>query len=409
MKISIIFIAGLIIGIIATSLFFLSCPTLSTSSDSENQSASEGIGVPDRPVFPVRVDVADEIQLERRITVIGRARARREAPIVPQTGGIVRDVAVRNGMRVSEDQILFTLDDREHVIRLREAEERLLERRIEYNIMKAGPTPATTANDEMLDLLVEMEEQYRRASEAYELGELSDRELRHIRREYEATRAYLDSRREEVIANKSGLSQAEQAYERAQLTLSHTRVRAPFDGHVAGLDIQKGLTVQTGREYGTVIDLHTVHIEAGVIESELPHIKENFRVYARFPALGDEQFEGRVHSVSPLIDRETRTARVTVAIPNPDGIIKPGMFANLEIITDVIPDALVVPREAVLVRDGRELVFRIEENRAKWQYVTPGERNPEYVHILRGIARGDTVAVDGHHTLAHDSRIMIRE
>jgi len=407
MKLSAIVI-GIVLGGVITSLAFLSFSVLTSTTESVESRSQNEYDIPERPVFDISVDIAQTIGFEQRITATGRARARREAKIIPHISGLVTEVLVRDGLRVQKDQVLFRLDEREYRIALREAEDRLLEHQIEYNIMKAGPTPDTVMDDAMQELLTELENNYRDAQQQYERGEIGERELTHIRREYETTYTYLTSRREEVIANKSGLSQSEQAYERAKLNLSYTTIRAPFDGYVANIDVQDGMMVQTGQEYLHVVDLFTIHIEVGVIESELIHIREGSRVYAQLPALGKQRFEGNVHTISPFIDPETRTARVTVAIPNPDGHIKAGMFANVEIVTEELPDALVVPRDAVLVRDQRELVFRIENSIAKWHYVTTGSRNQEYVQILEGISTGDTVAVGGHHTLAHDARVRVR-
>lgn len=403
------FITGVVLGVILMLLAFFLFSMFSSTSDTAESQIQNEYNVTERPVFNVDADIVKLIQFESRVTATGRAHARREAAIVPQIGGIVTAVPVRDGMRIRQDQTLFQIDDREYRIALQETEDRLLERQIEYNIMKAGPTPDAVVDATTLALLDELEMRFREAEEAYARGDLHEREFTHIRREYEATRTYFTSRREEVIANKSGLSQAERAYERAKLNLSYTTVRAPFEGYIAQLDIQEGMMVQTGREYLKVVDLLTVHIEVGVIESELPLIREGSRAYALFPALGNKRFEGSVYTISPFIDQETRTARVTVAIPNPDGLIKAGMFSTIDIVTEDIRDALVVPKDAVLIRDQRELVFRIENNVAKWHYVTIGRRNLEYIQILDGISEGDTVAVGGHYTLAHDARIRVRQ
>jgi multidrug efflux pump subunit AcrA (membrane-fusion protein) len=83
------------------------------------------------------------------------------------------------------------------------------------------------------------------------------------------------------------------------------------------------------------------------------------------------------------------------------------MFATVHIETDVLPQRLLVPRAALLVRDGRSLVFTVEHSIAKWHYVETGESNDELLEIRRGLAVGDTVIVDGHYTLAHEAPVSV--
>jgi RND family efflux transporter MFP subunit len=377
---------GILIGAFGVGALVL---TYTHVSNNRNTGAVAGAmtEVPERPVFSVQVSVAGISTLEQRVTATGRARASREAPIFTRVGGIVRQVSLIDGMHVGKGDLLFKLDDREHRIALREAEDRLLERQIEYNIMKAGPTPDPGDNPAIRALIAELEETLRKSGRAYEQGELDERELIHIRREYEAALSYLTARREEVIANKSGLAQAEQALERARLNVSYSEVHAPFDGYVAQLDVQEGVYVQPGKEYLKIVDLFTMYVEVGVLESELPFIRKGSGVLVSFPALPERVWEGKVQSVSPFIDSETRTARILISIDNPRGDIKAGMYANVEIVTDEVTGVLVVPRKAILVRDRRELVFRIEENTAKWQYVTTGKRNPNTFRLLKDYRR----------------------
>jgi hypothetical protein len=81
------------------------------------------------------------------------------------------------------------------------------------------------------------------------------------------------------------------------------------------------------------------------------------------------------------------------------------MFSTVKLETDILTNRLLVPKEALLVRDQRTLVFVAKSGLAKWQYVDGGEENEQYLEIKSGIAVGDTVIVAGHYTLAHDARI----
>jgi HlyD family secretion protein len=101
------------------------------------------------------------------------------------------------------------------------------------------------------------------------------------------------------------------------------------------------------------------------------------------------------------------TGRVTVAIPNPSGRLVAGLYATVRLETARLADRLVVPADAVLVRQGRDLVFVVEAGRAQWTYVEVGARSGDVVEITDGISPGDTIAVDGHFALAHDAPVEV--
>jgi len=121
-----------------------------------------------------------------------------------------------------------------------------------------------------------------------------------------------------------------------------------------------------------------------------------------------------VESVGPIVDAEDKTCPVFIAVEGSRDEIKPGMHAEVEIAAEIHRDRLLVPQDAVLVRGGRKLVFVVDQGLAKWRYVEIGLENEHDAEILpgtdavSGISEGDTVIVEGHFTLAHDSRVVVR-
>jgi multidrug efflux pump subunit AcrA (membrane-fusion protein) len=129
---------------------------------------------------------------------------------------------------------------------------------------------------------------------------------------------------------------------------------------------------------------------------------------------------GYVESINPVVDPRTRTARVTVVLRNPTGVVKPGMYARVQIAARLYADRIMVPRESILERDNRTLVFVFEPDdggstgTAKWTYVTTGLENQRSVEIIPGdgttvLEPGQIVLTDGHYTLIHDARVRIVE
>jgi HlyD family secretion protein len=168
-------------------------------------------------------------------------------------------------------------------------------------------------------------------------------------------------------------------------------------------------------------------VTVDVLEEDLVRLQEGATARVHVPALegngsapmsdaesealpaspNEATFEGRVHAINPQVDVQRGTGRVTVAIPNPDGRLVAGLYATVRLETARLDGRLVVPADAVLVRQGRDLVFVVEAGRAQWTYVDLGARSGEVVEITSGLSPSDTVAVDGHFALAHDAPVEI--
>ena len=138
-----------------------------------------------------------------------------------------------------------------------------------------------------------------------------------------------------------------------------------------------------------------------------------------FAAFPDEIFTGRIYSVNPLVDRQTRTAKVTVVVPNPGGRILPGMYARVSLEARRFPDRILVPKASILERNNRTLVFVYEpdgprQGLAKWHYVTTGLENDSLVEIVNDpdndpLDPGRIVLTDGHYSLMHDAVVRVVE
>ena len=210
--------------------------------------------------------------------------------------------------------------------------------------------------------------------------------------------------RRAVLAANVGLTQAEQRLASAQLALDRTRILAPFSGHVADIEMEEGQRANMGQAVLTVLDDGRMKVEVDVLEADLVRLTRGGSAVVRLPALDNRAVAGTIHAINPSIDRQTGTGRVTVALPNAGGALVSGLFAYVALETDRLPDRLVVPKDAVLVRQGRDLVFRLAHGRAEWVYVTVGPRSGDHVVVEEGISPGDTIAVAGHFALAHDAR-----
>ncbi len=223
--------------------------------------------------------------------------------------------------------------------------------------------------------------------------------------------------RDRVARAKSGLDEAQVGLREAELQLERTSVRAPFRGRVASLQVVEGEVARTGDDLVTVVDLDPIRVEVQVLESEVGFLTPGRNASISFSAFPGERIRGRIATVNPLVERDTRTARVTVMVPNPDGRILPGMYARVSLEARSFPDRILVPRSSILERDRRAMLFVFEntdgqQGLAKWRYVTTGLMNDSLVEVVENpetdmVRPGEIVLTDGHYTLIHDARIRL--
>ncbi len=222
--------------------------------------------------------------------------------------------------------------------------------------------------------------------------------------------------RDRIARAKSGLDEARVELRQRQLELDRTRVHAPFRGRVASIRVVQGQLVSAGDELLTVVDMNPIKVEVQVLESEVGYLTPGRSATVSFAAFPTEQFAGTIATINPVVEQDTRTARVTVRVSNPDGRILPGMYARVSMEAREFPNRLLVPRSAILERDRRTMLFVFtgegQTGLAKWRYVTTGLMNDSLVELVDDpevdeVEDGEIVLTDGHYTLIHDATVRL--
>ena len=178
-------------------------------------------------------------------------------------------------------------------------------------------------------------------------------------------------------------------------------VTAPFAGTVIEKSAVPGALAEPAKPLFTVADLSTVWIEANVYESDLPRITRGAPASVTVSAWPGSPFKGRVTYIASVMDRETRTVRARVEVPNADGRLRPGMFANVVILvpSQVAGKVLQVPADAVVLMDGKPNVFVRDDHGFEAREVTTGARSSGRVEIKDGVQAGEEVVVAGTYEL----------
>lgn len=250
------------------------------------------------------------------------------------------------------------------------------------------------------------ENNYQREKELLAKGITSEREMRQAESEAAAARAQTNAADGKL--HSLGLNDSEiKALKADEHYSSRFAARSPLDGTVIEVGGTVGQAVEPTSTLFTVADLRELWILLDVYEAQLPLIAVGQGVNFTTSAQPGRNFRGLVQHIGEFVDEKTRTVTVRLAVPNPDGALKPGMFAQAEITTlhgdsaDGGPTAqanlpLVVPSAAVHKVGEDNVVFIVEEtNRFRAVKVKVGERSAEEVEILSGADEGQTVVTQG--------------
>ena len=217
--------------------------------------------------------------------------------------------------------------------------------------------------------------------------------------------AMLEAARRRLAYWDISADQVERLERTGEVTRTMTLV-SPAGGVVLDKDVVEGQRVMSGMRLYRIADLSQVWVEGEVFEQDLKFVGEGAQAHIEVAAYPGEHRMGRVTFVYPTVDPASRTNRVRVVVPNPDGRLKPGMFATLYFDADVGDDAIVVPTDAVIVTGERNLVFVHDPSGALVpRQVVLGTRSDHFVQVLAGLAEGEEIVASANFLVDAESRL----
>ncbi|MGY6554648.1 MAG: efflux RND transporter periplasmic adaptor subunit [Wenzhouxiangella sp.] len=323
-----------------------------------------GLGLLSPAVQATDVIVAPAVRtsLSDPIEALGTLRAREMADITASITETISDIRFSDGERVQAGQVLAALTNREQLAELAAAEADLQEARRQY--------------ERILDLA--------------ERGQES--------------RAMLDQRRRELETAQARLAAVE-------ARLSDRLITAPFDGVLGLRNVSVGSLMTPGRVLATIVDDTTMQVDFAVPELLMAAVQPGLLLEAHTRAWPDEVFRGEVVSLSNAVDPVTRAFQVRGELPNPEGLLRPGMLMSVTV-AGRQREAIVVPEEAILSRGRSHHVFVVErgsnEIRAHRRTVELGRRLPGQVEISRGLEADERVVIHGGFRLADGQAVNVR-
>lgn len=183
-------------------------------------------------------------------------------------------------------------------------------------------------------------------------------------------------------------------------------IYSPQDGVIASLNVREGMQVTPELEVMSLVDLSTVWMMADVYAKEINWVSVGQSVEARFATYPGQVWRGKVAYVYPVVDATTRTAKVRLVFQNPDGLLKPNMYASISISAAPAQQVLSIPLEA-LIRSGEgdRVIVSLGDGRFQVRPVTAGMESGQRVEILAGLHKGDKVVSSGQFLIDSEANL----
>ncbi len=326
--------------------------------------------------------------VEATLSYVGSLAPNAAVTIAPKTSGRVAKLFVTVGERVKEGQLLGQLAKDELAEDLREAQASL---RVAQATLKGRQA--------------ELENLERRRQNVKVLAgkDLVSRE------EVNNLETQVLSAESQVDLTKAQMLQMQARLDNARIRLAHTEVRSPFAGHVSRRMVDRGALVSASTPLFEVVDIDRVKVGIAVVEGDYRRVSLGQPVAVKVDAYPDERFNGTITRMSPILNPQTRTAEAEIELDNPDGVLKPGMFARTTIVVERKRGVLMVPEASPVKTRAGYGVFRLTDEGSKVERVkvTPGLRNGGWVEVTGDLRRGDQVVTLGSSLVRHGQRIRI--
>jgi len=439
----------LVFGGLAVLLLLMAWRTI--DSLQARRPAQQGAGA-QRPAAVVQVASVRRATITVRASFVGEVTPRTRVDVVPRIPGIISAIMVEEGDLVSRGQIIARLDPKEVRFQLDQARANLHTQRVQVDMARANldtqrarlaqaaagsPTEQVRQAEEQLRQaranLEYSRAQLRRAEELFSQGYISrqqvdaarldvtvqetrvrgaEEQLNQLRRgarteDVQVTRAQVEEAEAAFRQSISRLSQAQVTVRQAQSLLSEATVHAPASGVVARKFVYVGATVTSSSPIVQLINVDPAVITVPVAERDLSRILVGMPVTVRTDALPGKAFAGRVTAISPVLAAASRTAEVKVDVPNPQRLLRPGMFASVEILVARREGVAAVPVDALIDQDNEQIVFVVEGQTARSRPLTTGISDGALVEITSGVRVGEMVIVAGHRTLRDGAQVSV--
>ena len=332
----------------------------------------------DKSLPKVKVETVLEKKLPITIPAVGHIRAYNSAVIKAQVEGLLQDVHFEQGQRVSEGDLLFTIDQTPYQAKVEQANAILIEdiARLNYAADKV------------------------------------DRYKGLLKQEYVSSLEF-EEYLEQKIALEAQVMRDQADLNLARTSLDHCSIKSPFSGVISKKYIDKGnLITNDGKTMAIVKQIDPVYVDFSIPEGHLLKVqhmqKKNPLTIYLSPDNQEKKVQGKVIMIDNAVNENTGMITLRALLNNTNLIFWPGQFISVHLLVQVKQKALVVPQSAININEKGSYVFVIrDEGLADLQFVKTGFAEKENIEILSGLKKGQKIVVEGQINIMPKSRVQV--
>jgi multidrug efflux pump subunit AcrA (membrane-fusion protein) len=360
---------------------------------------------------PVKTELAQVRDVRREVEVVGTLAAREEVVVSSEVAGRVARLAHDLGDKVQAGAPLVELDHEKAGYRADAQRAALAQARAKYGAPADGELPSLDQVPEVVSSaaqLADAKQQLDRAKSLSARKLLAQSDLDAAQTRYDTAKAAHDQALASARQLRADIQAQSSSLQLAERELRDTVIRAPFEGYVAERLVALGQFVEPQTPVMRIVRLQPLKLTAQVPEKFAPWIQTGRPVVVHVDAYPEQAFDGRVVRISPSVDLKSRAFAIEGEVPNPDGRLKPGTFARVQITTDHVDRAVTIPASAVQSRYGTNRVFVVHDGALAGREVVLGDRIGDRVEVSKGLDAGTPLVASDVEQLADGMKVSTK-
>jgi HlyD family secretion protein len=392
-------------------------------ASTERRSASQRLG---RGDIPVQIAPVVHQKMTYSFVANGDIAPLMQVDLFSKVSGYLEKISVQIGDSVRQGQVIAQIDRGEFVQKVKEVEAKVAQAKAAADEIEAGTRSedirqAEEAVKQAQSRFDNAKTTRQRMEALYGRQIISKKDFDNADTECAVCEAQLSSSQEKLKQLKEGarrevregsrakVKEMEAILAQEQIRLQNTQIVAPFAGEIVRRNVDSGALISPSIPLVTLVHVETLKVSANVLEKDIALITSGMKAKIFTEAYPERPFEGTIVRINKALDLATRTLQAEINVPNPGRLLKPGMFARIEVLLKEKPDALAVPREAVIEEGVKRFVFVVEGNQAIRKPVVTGIEQERLIEIVEGVKDGDKIVVRGQESLRDRSTIRVVE